>query len=85
MRGTTMKRTRSERPMRFIGEDGSLGYRHGQLYELRFVEDDRHFVTIERIDGTGRCPYASMNAFLRNWDPGEMTEEERREEFGDED
>jgi hypothetical protein len=46
-----------------MGTD-SLGYVHGNTYSLH-IED----MTIERADGSGgRCPYGSLEAFLRNWD-----------------
>lgn len=56
---------------RFIGEDGSMGYRKGQEYELRLVSPGTIGVlAVQRTsDGGGLCPYGSEGAFLRNWEP----------------
>lgn len=61
---------------RFIGEDGSLGYQKGRVYELVVVEDSRpgRFITISRLDGSGKCPYASLESFMRNWEPIKRSE-----------
>lgn len=48
---------------KFVGKD-SLGYVHGQEYEL-LVE--RHSI-VKRAEGGGTCPYSSIGAFLANWD-----------------
>ena len=47
---------------KFIGKD-SLGYVHGQEYELLIKSDQ-----IMRKNGSGFCPYGSVAAFLKNWD-----------------
>lgn len=49
----------------FVGKDASYGYSHGARYTL--VLDDRTNICIEREDGSGRCPYQSLGAFLRDW------------------
>lgn len=53
----------------FKGEDGSLGYKTGEIYEL--YENVRTYqncpVTIMRLDYTGFCPYGSHQKFLENW------------------
>jgi len=43
----------------------SLGYENGKEYELRVAESKG--VSIERIDGTGKCPYESLSSFFKNW------------------
>lgn len=62
------------REMRFIGADGSLGYRHGEKYTLQIQ-------TSPREDGRGEkptittphyCPYDSWRLFYQNW--AEVTE-----------
>lgn len=55
--------------MKFIGEDGSLGYRKGLIYALRCRKDIEfeNPVVISRLDGTGYCPYSSIEAFNQNW------------------
>ena len=45
---------------RFIGQDGSLGYRNGENYLLT--------VRGNEIVKPIRCPYGSVEAFLRNWE-----------------
>lgn len=55
---------------KFIGEDGSLGYRHGQVYELYvYPTGPKYAITIQRRDGSGTCPYTSVKAWRRNWEP----------------
>lgn len=49
---------------RFIGTN-SLGYIHGEKYELT-VSDD-YVVWVKRADGSGFCPYSSLKTFLQNW------------------
>jgi hypothetical protein len=49
---------------KFIGKS-SLGYLHGRVYVLIV---DGYELTIQRTDGSGKCEYASMTAFLMNWD-----------------
>lgn len=46
----------------FIGKDGSLGYKNGATYRLQIIGN-----TIMRGDDTGKCPYGSIAAFLKNW------------------
>lgn len=54
----------------FRGMDGSLGYIRHQVYELRtYGEQPGAPITISRLDGSGKCPYASLEAFLANWTP----------------
>jgi hypothetical protein len=45
----------------FIGAN-SLGYEKGKKYDLKLDGS-----TICRLDGTGKCPYQSIRAFLSNW------------------
>lgn len=68
---------------RFIGKDGSLGYRTGTVYRL-FVnhylnkQDDGSFrigkIVIQRtllqrlLHGVGICPYDSRKLFDENWE-----------------
>jgi hypothetical protein len=48
----------------FIGSN-SLGYEHGKDYELKIINVGG--ISIQRLDGTGRCPYTSLSTFLNNW------------------
>ena len=48
----------------YIGSDGSLGYIHGEVYEL-YVNN----TFISRLNGTGGvCQYDTIHSFLSNWD-----------------
>ena len=48
----------------FIGSD-SLGYETGRPYRLKVLTFGS--MVIRRVDGSGKCPYSSLSAFLRNW------------------
>jgi len=54
---------------KFIGTD-SLGYEYGKKYTLKVSEVKG--ISVTRIDGTGKCPYQSLSAFLKNWDKFEL-------------
>lgn len=43
----------------------SLGYENGKEYQLKVA--NLQGVSVKRLDGTGKCPYQSLSAFLRNW------------------
>jgi len=51
---------------RFIGTDGSLGYRTGQVYRL----DVRRAIFTDKpsIRSPYACPYGSWAAFWANWE-----------------
>lgn len=44
----------------------SLGYEKGKEYMLNIPNN--HGTKIERLDGSGKCEYTSLSAFLKNWD-----------------
>ncbi len=50
---------------KFVGTD-SLGYLHGEFYELEIADESG--ISIKRDDGGGTCVYQSLSAFLKNWD-----------------
>ena len=51
--------------MKFIGEDGSMGLRHGQIYKVK-VFHKGSYIYVKW--GTFRmCPYESMNSLYKNW------------------
>ena len=49
---------------KFTGKN-SLDYETGKEYKLKVA--DFGGMTIRRFDNTGKCPYLSVSAFLRNW------------------
>jgi hypothetical protein len=68
---------------RFIGRDGSMGYRTGKVYTLQRVHIFRHGEStttvfyarrtgLQRLlHGEGRTPYENQQAFDNNWEPAE--------------
>lgn len=53
---------------KFIGEDGSLGYKKGKVYELNFttfLNTTTVRISINHIQGI--CDYSSFEKFLENW------------------
>jgi hypothetical protein len=52
---------------KFKGQDGSLGYKHGEVYNLHMaIALNKLIITLPT--GSNLCPYGSMKAFLQNWD-----------------
>jgi hypothetical protein len=43
----------------------SLGYENGKDYQLK-VANLQGF-SVKRLDGTGKCLYQFLSAFLKNW------------------
>lgn len=43
----------------------SLGYETGREYKLEVA--NMQGISVRRLDGTGKCPYQSLSAFLKNW------------------
>ena len=43
----------------------SLGYGNGKEYQLKVAM--MQGMSVRRLDGTGKCPYQSLSAFLKNW------------------
>lgn len=56
--------------LKFIGTDGSMGLRHGEVYDVlvscMFREN---YIFVKWLDGfeTRQCPYSSPAAFAANW------------------
>lgn len=56
--------------LRFIGADGSLGLKHGELYKVTLKTIGKYLIaTIHTgwISDTV-CPYGSVQAFAKNWE-----------------
>lgn len=59
---------------RFKGDDYSRGYRKGKIYDIKTkvetVPGLGPKIVVQDMDGDARnCPYDSVEAFLRNWEP----------------
>ena len=58
--------------LKFIGTDGSMGLKHGEVYDVSVVSlySETH-ITVKWYDSTqGKgvcCPYSSPAAFAANW------------------
>lgn len=54
---------------KFIGRDGSMGFKHGQSYELQvWVHRDKIWIRGNRRQERHlRCVYSGIGAFLSNW------------------
>jgi hypothetical protein len=51
--------------LKFIGQDGSMGFRHDHYYEVKVYSANR-FIWIETRDGV-KCPYVTAAALAHNW------------------
>jgi len=69
---------------KFIGEDGSLGLRHGFTYDVTAIrrpsdwkrEGSAIWVQIATEPALTICPYSSFDSLFRNW---EFVQYERKE------
>ena len=59
---------------RFIGADGSLGFRNGSEYVIKIYFGNKIYVSCK---DHLTCPYDTENALLKNWEihTGECTEQ----------
>lgn len=51
--------------LRYIGEDGSMGFRHGRTYDVRLSSNNVWIWVHTRLGLY--CPYESPQAFAENW------------------
>lgn len=58
LRGDYMK-------MKFIGKDGSLGYKFGAIYDIKIETIGDYIYVLS--EGHLRCPYSSLEKLLENW------------------
>ena len=49
---------------RFIGKDGSMGLKKGDVYEIR---TSIQYGLLWVIWNENSCPYRNLESFLRNW------------------
>lgn len=56
--------------LKFIGEDGSMGLRTGEVYDTRiFIKGECLWVEWKVILYTVKsCPYISTQSFAQNWE-----------------
>lgn len=54
---------------KFIGTDGSMGFRNGRHYWINIEEEEQgsKWVWVKTFFGRS-CPYASMKLLQQNWD-----------------
>lgn len=55
--------------LRFIGTDGSMGLKKGQVYIVRISTTLEHIIVKwTGVDSCGSCPYSSPQTFAANWE-----------------
>ena len=54
--------------MRFIGKNGSMGFKHGRVYDVVVTINDQKNISLRCDELKVRCPYGSMYVFLENWE-----------------
>lgn len=53
---------------RFIGRDGSCGFKKGMAYDLWMFQDNGKFIISLRNWKAMAIPYDTMNAIKKNWE-----------------
>lgn len=54
--------------LKFIGADGSMGLRHGEVYNVRVFSSGKYIVVeVYRGNGSYGCPYSSLSNLHKNW------------------
>ena len=55
--------------LRFIGQDGSMGLKHGEVYNVGLHSDTRFIWVHVRKSQIHqiKCPYDTPQAFAKNW------------------
>lgn len=52
---------------KFIGKNGSMGFRKGQIYQLKSVVRDSCIV-LQDTNSSLSCPYSGLEAVFNNWE-----------------
>ena len=52
--------------MKFIGRDGSMGYKTGVVYDVE-IKSSGNFIILSS-KGYIQCPYSNIKALLQNWE-----------------
>lgn len=50
---------------KFVGKDGSMGLKHGRVYDCILTEKHGYYWMIW---DEGECPYYTMQSLRRNWE-----------------
>lgn len=60
----------AEMKLKFIGEDGSMGLRTGEVYDTRiFIKGECLWVEWKvNLYAVKSCPYISTQSFAQNWE-----------------
>lgn len=60
----------AEMKLKFIGEDGSMGLRTGEIYDTRiFIKGEYLWVEWKAsLYSVKSCPYTSTQSFAQNWE-----------------
>ncbi len=53
--------------LRYIGQDGSMGLKHGKIYKVKIVSDDRYIWVKWGYGWNMCCPYTSLQSLVANW------------------
>lgn len=51
---------------KFIGTDGSMGFKKGKIYNIN-IKEQLNTIEVRTRNERLWCPYSSMEAFLKNW------------------
>lgn len=52
---------------KFVGQDGSLGYKTGKYYHLTLRAEKEKIWITRKDEWGGSCEYSSFIKFLENW------------------
>lgn len=55
--------------LKFIGADGSMGLRNGEVYQVSFKSTENYIILTIKIGmfDSVMCPYSSPQALAKNW------------------
>lgn len=51
---------------KFIGEDGSRGFRKNDYYSIS-ITVEKEWLLVRNVEGYQSCPYDNMDKLLSNW------------------
>lgn len=52
---------------KFIGEDGSMGFKNGKKYDIQ-SKCWNNTIVVKTTNDRLSCPYGSIESFLKNWE-----------------